>query len=170
MEIVGCQGHSPAFDDQAAVEHLTRCLAAELAVDGIRVNAVVPGPAATSILATLGDDINIKLLGLSVSCAWLLLYITSTFGFSSVIGDEVAQAFGIALQPVRDQPMDCSFRVLPVGATLARWASSEDLDALVDGACGPDMKLSGPDSIDHLLIEHQVRYVRRWDDDALFPG
>src|SRR5947209_11826466 len=74
------------------------------------------------------------LLGLSVSCAWLLLSITSTVGFSSVIGDEVAQALGIAPQPVRDQPMDCSFRVLPVSATLTRWASSEDLDALVDGA------------------------------------
>jgi NAD(P)-dependent dehydrogenase (short-subunit alcohol dehydrogenase family) len=58
MEIVGCQGHSPALDDQAAVEHLTLCPAAELAVDGIRVNAVAPGPAATSIHATLGDDIN----------------------------------------------------------------------------------------------------------------
>jgi NAD(P)-dependent dehydrogenase (short-subunit alcohol dehydrogenase family) len=43
---------------KAAVEHLTRCLAAELAVDGIRVNAIAPGPAETSILATLGDDIN----------------------------------------------------------------------------------------------------------------
>ena len=58
MEIVGCQGHSPALDDQAAVEHLTLCPAAELAVDGIRVNAVAPGPAVTSIHATLGDDIN----------------------------------------------------------------------------------------------------------------
>ena len=43
---------------KASIEHLTRCLAAELAKDRIRVNALAPGPVATDILATLGDDID----------------------------------------------------------------------------------------------------------------
>jgi len=42
---------------KAAIEHLTRCQAAELAKEGIRVNAIAPGPVATEILATLGEHI-----------------------------------------------------------------------------------------------------------------
>lgn len=39
---------------KAAVEHLTRCWALELALDKVRVNAVAPGPTETDILSTSG--------------------------------------------------------------------------------------------------------------------
>lgn len=39
---------------KAALEHLTRCWALELAPDRIRVNAVAPGPTETGILASSG--------------------------------------------------------------------------------------------------------------------
>lgn len=39
---------------KAALEHLTRCWALELAPHGIRVNAVAPGPTETDILAASG--------------------------------------------------------------------------------------------------------------------
>jgi NAD(P)-dependent dehydrogenase (short-subunit alcohol dehydrogenase family) len=39
---------------KAALEHLTRCWALELAARGIRVNAVAPGPTETEALASFG--------------------------------------------------------------------------------------------------------------------
>jgi hypothetical protein len=91
-------------------------------------------------------------------------------GLSSVVDGEGAQALGIVPQPVFDQAMDGFLGVLPVGATLARLVPGKEFDALVDGAHGPDVEQAGPDGIDHLLVEHQVRHVRCRDDDALFSG
>jgi NAD(P)-dependent dehydrogenase (short-subunit alcohol dehydrogenase family) len=50
-------GQSVYGTTKAAVEYLTRSLAAELAADGVRVNAVVPGPTTTDIHLQWGDDI-----------------------------------------------------------------------------------------------------------------
>jgi C-7 ketoreductase len=50
-------GHSVYGTSKAAIEYLTRSLAAELAADGIRVNAVVPGPTTTDIHLQWGADI-----------------------------------------------------------------------------------------------------------------
>lgn len=39
---------------KAALEHLTRCWALELAPSGVRVNAIAPGPTETGILTQSG--------------------------------------------------------------------------------------------------------------------
>lgn len=49
--------NSGAFADcasKAAVEHFTRCIAAELAPKGVRVNAVNPGAVKTDLIANMG--------------------------------------------------------------------------------------------------------------------
>jgi NAD(P)-dependent dehydrogenase (short-subunit alcohol dehydrogenase family) len=45
--------HAPYSTSKAAVSHLARCAAVEMGPDGIRVNAVAPGPTATPMMGPL---------------------------------------------------------------------------------------------------------------------
>jgi NAD(P)-dependent dehydrogenase (short-subunit alcohol dehydrogenase family) len=60
VNITSTYGHRPSPDSahygavKAALEHLTRSWALELAPDGIRVNAVAPGPTESEVLAAAG--------------------------------------------------------------------------------------------------------------------
>jgi NAD(P)-dependent dehydrogenase (short-subunit alcohol dehydrogenase family) len=45
--------HSPYSTSKAAVSHLARCAAVEMGPDGIRVNAVAPGPTATPMMGPI---------------------------------------------------------------------------------------------------------------------
>lgn len=60
VNVSSTYGHKPTAQSayyaasKAALEHLTRCWALELASRGIRVNAVAPGPTETSLLQQMG--------------------------------------------------------------------------------------------------------------------
>ncbi|XP_075983661.1 3-oxoacyl-[acyl-carrier-protein] reductase FabG-like [Anticarsia gemmatalis] len=56
---VGSTHYSTYKLSKAAVDHFTRCIALELAVHGVRVNAVSPGPVPTEIFGTAGVNSSI---------------------------------------------------------------------------------------------------------------
>ena len=54
VALTATPGNAHYAASKAAVAHLTRCWALELGPDGIRVNAVAPGPTATAIYRSAG--------------------------------------------------------------------------------------------------------------------
>jgi NAD(P)-dependent dehydrogenase (short-subunit alcohol dehydrogenase family) len=108
-------GQSAYGSSKAALEYLTKSLAVELAPDGIRVNAVVPGPVDTEIhdrpggdpvavRAALAGSVPLGRLGTPQEVAWWIVQLTVAPQASWVTGAIVRVDGGRVLSPP-DRPL-----------------------------------------------------------------
>jgi len=108
-------GQSAYGSSKAALEYLTKSLAVELAPDGIRVNAVIPGPVDTEIHDRPGSDpvqvraalaaaVPLGRLGTAAEVAWWIVRLVTAPEASWVTGAIVRVDGGRILTPP-DRPL-----------------------------------------------------------------